>query len=412
MLVFKDEPWEFSLVEKHAVFTGLAVTVDDRKCAREDFCSGKAVSYPALGCKIEVREKKLLSRWYGHFRSGYYSNDILVNFHGQVIAFTYLPVREEELAFLVDMTGEPTEIRMMLPARTMLIENKAFEELKAAIELEAYRFIQKRGSHRLYFKEYERAQELGIELPESEPVFIIGLLTGDTPEPIELVMPKDYPLERCYRFDENCKGGHETDEANAHLLAATGKFKEPLVPVSIPHSYDGYSWANLPTIGKVEVTVGKELGRGAIWSEMLVAVDSLQIAAHTGDGKVFRAKVLMAVLEQPRGKRSWHCTNVYVTLEARSQLSSSDIWYHCGGWNDEGDTYDTQLYDFEQDLEQFWATVIGPGEYLRAKIRECLFGIVKDWQRITIDADETISIRYKDGSKKVFKPSADDLVAD
>ena len=95
--------------------------------------------------------------------------------------------------------------------------------------------------------------------------------------------------------------------------------------------------------------------------------------------------------------------NVYVTLEARNQLNSSDIWYHCGGWNEDGDTYDTQLYYFEQDLEQFWASVIGPGEYLRSKIRECLFGVVKDWQRITIEADETISILYKDGTEKVFK---------
>jgi hypothetical protein len=412
MLVFKDEAWEFSLVEKHAVFTGLAVTVDGRKCANKDFCSGKAVSYPALGCRIEVRQRKTLNKWYGCFRSGYYSNEVLVNFHGQVIAFTYLPVKEEELAYLVDMTGDPTEIRMMLPARTRLIENKALEELKAAIEVEAYRFIQKRSSHKLSFKEYKRAQELGIELPEAEPVFTVGLLAGDTPEPIEVVIPKDFPLERYYRFDEDCKGGCETDDANAHLLVATGTFKEPFVPVSISHSYDGYSWANLPTIGKVEVTIGKELGKGGIWNEMLVAVDSLQIAAHTSGGKVFRSKVLMAVLEQPRDKRSWYCTNIYVTLEARNQLSSSDIWYHCGGWNEEGDTYDTQLYDFEQYLEEFWATVIGPGEYLRAKIRECLFGIVKDWQRITIEADETITIQHKDGSSKVFKSSVNDPVAD
>ena len=95
--------------------------------------------------------------------------------------------------------------------------------------------------------------------------------------------------------------------------------------------------------------------------------------------------------------------NVYVTPEARSQLDSSYIWYHCGGWNDEGDTWDTQLYYFEQELDQFWATIIGPAEYLRSKIRSCLFGVVKDWKRITIESDETISILYKDGTEKVFK---------
>ncbi len=402
MLVFKDEPWEFATVEKYAVFTGLTVTVDGKKCAREGFCSEKAVDYTALGCKVEVRPKKTLNKWHTCFRNGYYSKDILINFHGLVVDFSYSPVSDEELTFLVDMTGEPTGIRLMLPARTRLVENKAFEELKTAIEIEAYRFIQKRGKHKLPYKEYSRAKELGIKLSESEPVFSVGLLTGDTPEPIEVPMPSDFPLEKCYRFDENCHRC-ETDEANAHLLAAMGKFEEPFVLVSISHSYDGYSWANLPTIGKIEVTVDKELGHGGVWNETLVAVDSLQITVHTSDKKIFKSDVLMAVLEQQREKRTWYCMNVYVTLEARSQLGSTDIWYHCGGWNDDGDTWDTQLYYFEQDLEQFWATIIGPAEYLRSKIRSCLFGVVKDWKRITIESDETISILYKDGTEKVFK---------
>jgi len=402
MLMFQDEPWEFSKVEKYAVFTGLVVTVDGKKCEIEQFCSDKAVSYPALGCKVEVREKKSLNKWHSHFRNGYYSRDILVNFHGQVVAFTHSPVSENELAFLVDLTGEATEIRLMLPARTRLVENEAFEQLKAAIEVEAYRFIQRRGSHKLPFEEYKRAEELGIKLPEAEPVFDLGLLTGDTPEPIVVTMPKDFPLAKCYRFDEDCHGC-EADEANAHLLAAMGNFEEPFVPVSISRCYDGYSWADLPTIGKVEVTLGKELGWKGIWNEMLIAVDSLKITAHTSNGRVFKSDVLMAVLEQQQDKRSWYCTNVYVTPEARTQLDSTDIWYHCGGWSEDGDTWDTQLYCFEQDLEQFWASIIGPGEYLRSKIREFLFGLVIEWQKITIEADETISILYKDGTEKVFK---------
>jgi hypothetical protein len=307
--------------------------------------------------------------------------------------------------FLVDMTGEPTAIRMMLPARTQLIENKAFKALKAAIEIEAYRFIQRRGSHKLAFAEYKRAGELGIKLPEAEPVLTVGLLCGDTPEPIEVPMPKDFPLVKCYRFDENCRGG-ETDEANAHLLAAMGKFKEPFVPVTISHSYDGYSWADLPTIGKVEVTVGKELGQRGMWGETLVAVEILRIAVHTSDKKTFTSDVCMAIVEEQTKARSWSYANVYVTLESRSRLETTDIWYHLGGWNDEGDTWDTQVYDLEQELEEFWATIIGPAEYLRSKIRSCLHGIVKDWKTIIYEDDETLTIQYKDGTEKVYKSPA------
>ena len=403
ILAFKDEPWEFGTVEKHAVFSGLTVTVDGQQCSKEKFCSEDAADYPALGCKIEVRPKKTLNKWHTHFRHGYYSNDVLVNFHGQVISFTDSPVSDTELTFLVDMTGEPTGIRLMLPARTQLIENTAFKELKAAIEIEAYRFIQKQGSHKLPFKEYERAKQLGIELPEAEPVFEAGLLYDDVVEPIEVTKPEDLPLSKCYRLGKNCEDGCETDEANIHLLAATGKFKEPFVPVRIPPAYDGYRWANLPVANKVEVTVGKELGQQGIWSETLVAVESLQIAVHTSNGKVFKSNVLMAVLEQPAEKRSWCCMNVYVTLEARNQLSSTDIWFHLGGWNDDGDTYDTQLYYLEQELDQFWANIIGPAEYLRSKLRSCLYGIVKDWKQIIFDDNEAITITYKDGTVKLYE---------
>jgi hypothetical protein len=400
-LTFADEPWELSKVQKHAVFSGLKVVVDGKTCPQQPFTSSRAVHHPELGCRIEVRDRDRLNDWHKQWRDSYYRDTVLVNFHGQIVSLGYSPV-SENLVFLVNMTAESTGIRMMLPARTQLIENKAFKALKAAIEIEAYRFIERRGSHRLSFAEYMRAEELGVKLPEAEPVFTIGLLSGDTPEPIEMTMPRGFPLAKCYRFDEDCRGC-ETDEANAHLLAAMGKFKEPFVPVTVSRSYDGYSWADLPTIGKVEVTVGKELGRQGIWRETLVAAESLQIAVHTSDKKVFRSDVCMAVLEEPAKERSWGYMNVYVTLESRSQLDTTDIWYHLGGWNDEGDTWDTQVYDLEQELDQFWATIIGPAEYLRSKIRGCLFGIVKDWKSITFEEDQTLTIRHKDGTEKVYK---------
>ena len=175
------------------------------------------------------------------------------------------------------------------------------------------------------------------------------------------------------------------------------------MPVRIPNSYDGYSWTDLPVVNKVEVTVGKELGRQHIFSETLIAADSLQITVHTSDKKIFKSDVLMAVLEESKKEKSWSYMNVYVTLEARNQLCATDIWFHLGGWNDDGDTYDTQLHYIEQDLEEFWATIIGPAEYLRSKMRQCLFGVVKDWKKIIFEEDETLTILYKDGTEKVYE---------
>jgi len=142
------------------------------------------------------------------------------------------------------MTGKPTGIRLMLPARTCLVENEAFLQLKAALEREAFLYLQQQRRHRLPYKKYLRAKELGIELPEAEPTYHAGLLYTDMqPDPVEVVMPKGHSLAHCYRLADTTDG-EDSDEANVHLLAALGKFDTPLIPVEIKPEYDGYSWAN------------------------------------------------------------------------------------------------------------------------------------------------------------------------
>ena len=73
-----------------------------------------------------------------------------------------------------------------------------------------------------------RARELGVELPEAEPTFSVGLLGGgDPPDPVEVTMPEGFPLAECYRFNADFEDGAESDEANVHLLAALGTFDMP-----------------------------------------------------------------------------------------------------------------------------------------------------------------------------------------
>jgi hypothetical protein len=381
------------------------VIVDGEQCAIDAFVSDCAVSHPELGCKIEVRERDALSDWHGRWKHNYYADNVLINFHGQVVLFTYMPV-SEQLQFLVDLTGEPTKIRLMLPARTQLVENEVFRQLKAAVEQEAYRYIQKRGSHQLKFSEYCRARKLGIELPEAQPAFSVGLLTGDTVEPVAVVKPAELPLAKCYRMSEGCADEDEQNEANAHLLSALGTFKEPFVVVDIQPAYDGYSWARLPTVDRIEVKAGKQIASQYLWCEMLTAVESLETTAHTSDGKTFTSAVPMAVQAHPteEGRSSWVGTDVLVTVAAREQLDPSDIWYHLGGWSDDGDTYDTQLASFEEQLNLFWADVIGPGEYLRSRLLDCLRDFHIDWQSVSIEASGKVWISYKDGTAQMLQP--------
>lgn len=404
-LVFEDTPWRFETVEMHAVFSGLKVTVDGKECPRKPFVSRRAVPHPELGCRMEVRERGALSEWHSSWKRNYYTDNVLVNFHGQVVTFTYTPV-SEPLQFLVDMTGEPTGIRLMLPARTCLVENEAFEMLKAALERETYLYIQRRGSHQLKFSEYCRAKELGIGLPEAEPVFQLGLLAGEPVEPVEVIIPEDFPLQQCYRLSKTCLDADECNEANTHLLSALGTFDSPFVVVDISGDYDGYSWAKLPTIDQVELKIGAELHREYLWCEALVAVENLEITARASDGKTFSSSVPMVVSlhEEKAGINRWIGTDVLVTIAAREKLASTDIWYHLGGWSDEGDTYDTQLADFEEQLNLFWADVIGPGEYLRQRLFDCLRDFRINWERIEIHRSGKVWLSHKDGRAEMLQP--------
>ncbi|MGD2111183.1 MAG: hypothetical protein PVI86_17535, partial [Phycisphaerae bacterium] len=331
---------------------------------------------------------------------------VLVNFHGQVVGFDYHQVSVQGLHFLVDMTGEPTGIRLMLPARTRVVENPAFEALKDTLELEAYRFVQKQDGHSLPYKEYVRARELGIILPEAKPMYSVGLLsTGDPPEPVEVSIPKDFPLAKCYRFDHDQPDGHDGDEANVHLLAALGKFDTPFIPLEIRKCYDGYSWAKLPIVTRIEVSVGKEIHQEWLWGGTLTCVDSLAIKAHTSDGRVFTSHVCLAVSpEPPRGSAAWATDHVLVTPAAQERLCASEVWYHLGGWSDEGDTYETQEFQFQEELEGFWMRFLGTDEQRRRQIVGALEGIQPRWDAVHISPDGKVRIRFADGSDKTLTP--------
>ncbi len=405
VLQFNDDLWTLEVVEKHAVFSGLRVVVDNLECRREPFVSEDAIHCPKLGCKIEVIERKDLGTWHSRWRCNYYTDDVLVNFHGQVTQFRFQPITEE-LVFLVDLTGEPTGLRLMLPARTQMVQNEALDQLKGLVEIEAYRYLKQRGFHRLKYSQYCRGRELGVDLPEATPCFQVGLLFEEDCEPVEVTQPKDFPLSQCYRMGERCRD--EFNEAAVHLLAALGQFVTPFVPVEISPDYEGYRWAHLPTVETVIIQAGRELLSHSVWAEQLTAIEELRVTVHTSDGKTFASKVPMSVRKPiPRkDKLGWVNGEVLVTPAARDALSPSDIWYHLGGFREDSDTYDTQLYRFEGELEMFWADLIGPAAYLHSRLLECVLDCKFEWQLIAMDANKTLTITYQDGHREVYpKPS-------
>lgn len=113
----------------------------------------------------------------------------------------------------------------------------------------------------------------------------------------------------------------------------------------------------------------------------------------------------MAVRPAPEEReRSWCEEEVLVTPEAQGHLDPSDIWYHFGGWHDEGDTYETQQVQFQDELDRFWAQVAGPDELLRRNILGPLEGIRPEWKTVIISSDGKVRIRFNDGTEKTIDP--------
>jgi len=404
---FRDEkPWDLDLVEKHAVFAGIRVIVDGKFCHSMPFCRGEAAYYKNPGCRIEVANE--ISNYHRAWSTHWYQGRVLVNFHGQVVQLDYWPGKHRQgLTILVDIADQ-TDIRLMLPARTILVENAASVKLKEAIELEYYKYFQRQKTHALYYEEFLRAKELGIELPEAQPQYKAGLIWGECDDPVEVVMPKDFKLEECYLcFNDDCND--DIAETNAHLLAALGDFKsKPFVPVTIDSGYMGYNWTKLPKVTKVDVSKGKELLRHLVNCGEIVCFDKLSITVQTSDGNTFTSDVDMAVIiEESNNRHRWIDETVCVTKEARKHLSTENIWFHLGGYNEEGDSYDTQLYYFEKDLQELWDKLVGPYESLRGEIASLLsghYGLCGKWQKITILEDRSLEILFKDGRKEQVKP--------
>ena len=107
---------------------------------------------------------------------------------------------------------------------------------------------------------------------------------------------------------------------------------------------------------------------------------------------------------QPDKESGWAPTRVLVTPQARERLDASEIWHHFGGWSEEGDRYDTQISQFEQELDRFWTELAGPDEQLRLAILESLADIQPRWRSVTVRAHGLVTIRHANGSKTVLRP--------
>src|SRR3546814_8596148 len=93
-----------------------------------------------------------------------------MNCHGVKVACRLPSVKEVDASYpwtaRIDIVDAPS-LQLVLPARKEVVDNAALGALRAAVQTAIYRTIGSEGSHRLSFQNWQRAADLGIELPEA-----------------------------------------------------------------------------------------------------------------------------------------------------------------------------------------------------------------------------------------------------
>ena len=403
MLEFGDDKWDMKAVEPCAVFTEMQITVDGTKCRRESFCDD-AEMMPDIGCKISFRKElkgirnDCLERcskdawWKNH-------KHILINFHGQVVLMEW-PEGLQSISKLKNVMIEVTQdtkLRMMLPARTRIVENHAYRTLCKAIEVEFYKHIKNQEEHALSFSLHQRAKELGIHLKEAKIEICLGVLHDD-------LIDNDYEEG----FDEHTiKPGQYVCDANdndlIHSLAKYGDHK--ITPICVDSDYKGYGWAkSIPTLTDVKLRIGKTLHKSELQWSTVSLVNELTVSARASDSKrTFKSKIPIA-----HTKAEYNDGPILMTPKAR-ELCTDTIWYFLGGVNEDcgADSYDTQEFEVNKGIEEFWAETEGPYENLRRKLALELRSIpsktLENLKRASITRDSVLTLEFEDGKVETIK---------
>jgi hypothetical protein len=417
LVKYVDEQWSadrFSAgyelkrtLERHAKFSGMHIYQNDKLLGVPvDFIPPEltATEYPELGCRIVVDKTEVLSL---NETEGYGSPKACraLNFHGHLINLesAYVPNMPEH-SVRVDMTGAPTPLRFMLPARTQLVGNNGKRELDKAIRLELYKFVQRVGKHSLPYVFYEEAKTLGVVLPESEPVYIHAPSLGNrgnTEAPFGVTRKA---LRHCYRFpadltitvgdaDEEDADNYETAGSDVYdaIVNAILEVEDDLHYAEVPQDYSAYSWANghKGVVESIHISTHKELTT-ASWLDATIRVYE-KITARTlvreanGSPMVFETNLHVCFGDSD--------DEVLLSLDGLREKHENLFWFS-GGYCDEGDweAQNEEFYDIVQSMDD---DLKGKYETLRRHIVTAVRKWLRDAKRITVEG-EYVKLEYDD----------------
>jgi hypothetical protein len=451
-IIFEDESWGapswngvMSYVHElpqHGKYSGVKIHYNNIPFPQKSFltpspqCEGYLPThYPDLGVHIQVIPHHIVSGVpeKEHYRSSY-SVEAFMNFYGHILSVPYAKChwafRDTNVEYggygytiAVDMTGEPTPLRLMLPARTQFVENDALKELQKAITTEVYRYFLRFGSHRIPYANWLEAKEMGIDLPEAKPTYAEGVNHHDRSRGEADAEHLGYhvtDLSKAIRctpktrvklfidgkkmYDEECR-----DAEFPHLQIYNTLLCDEFPVVRICGGYKGYSWYDLPgEVTSVRIDLGNRLDSGdagsdsmtlSVYEEMKVTV------AWSQDGTKHRKTADFDSCWDNDCVDSSFAISKDALLHHRGH---THLWYLAGGYNDSSeDSYSKQSDNFDEEVQQIRDRFVSPYETLRRNCVEKIEEVCgrRSYESITVEVGGNVHIKYRNGQELFMTPN-------
>jgi hypothetical protein len=162
-----------AIAEACALYYPLPVLLDGEQLPRKDFLERALYRHAWAGLVLGVVET-------------YWKNQI--NFHGLIVD-TYLPSIQwrwdRTLTAWVEVSDCP-QLQLVLPSRKEVVRDQFFDGLQQECRRAIYRYIAQQCAsgipHRLPYEDWLCAKELGIHLPEAEPILKAWMPTTANPD--------------------------------------------------------------------------------------------------------------------------------------------------------------------------------------------------------------------------------------
>lgn len=355
ILIDLPEAWERALYGAAAAaakFYPLPVTLNGDVLEREDFLDGAFWTEIANGCRIGVFLNRRVS-----------SVEPRINFHGVALRVELPETKEErggcEWSVKVDIVDAPN-LQLVLPARKEMVANAALDALRLACTSAIFRAIAKRPAHRLGYKHWCEARDLGIIL--SEAANWLERWRPSTADPDQRQSAgwiNEGPIVLTPNYEPDIDQCAASVLAKDDLLGATAVYEE--------QNYAGYAWYDrIPRIDNLHFMVefdGSEHrynpdGIEADLPERVPAI-SLRFTILRQDGTEVIAEhrrypVPVLVCD---GLSSWlGDAQIYVTDEATiSPGDLADLLEACifsPSDDVESDSYETQRREFRTEAHE------------------------------------------------------------